>query len=359
MTKLQENWEAALLASIWHRNRIVIQAPNLESANSLFSLWRYYIPQYRTFVLCGSIPKDARYIKGAKLIESKEPEAQREAFERCYAEEELGAPPIQVIYFAAGPETLRGVLSALPQGWIATTVHPREDWEDKSLPVRDVLSFAGGTLFFLDPLSEDVFIEQRLIEEMRDNSEGVKEFKVQLKQSEVHLAFQAMLNELESASSLTQSYVSEMLNVRERTLAKILAIGARERRMDLSPYIRRTAPEIVDFLKEMSSVKELYLAALFDGEDLIGYAKYRDIHFPSQDFLRMLRSIGTIPPGALRSGPLKYIEVNTRQLNILVCVTGIVFGFVLEAGPNPLMVRFKVEESLEQLLKAVGTAPTP
>lgn len=359
MIKLEENWEASLLAAIWHRNRIVIQASNVDSANSLFSLWRYYIPQYRTFVLCGKIPKDARYIKGAKLIDVKEPEAQREAFELSYAEEELGAPPIQVVYFAAEPATLRNVLSALPQGWIATTSHPREEWEDESLRIRRVLSFAGGTLFFLDPLPEDVFIEQRLVQDMRDNSEGVKEFKVQLKQSEVHLAFQAILNEVESAGLLTQSYVSEMLNIRERTLAKILAIGAKERRMDLSRYIRRTAPEIVEFLKEMSSVKELYLATLFDGGDLVGYAKYRDIHFPSQNFLRIIQSVGTIPRNFLRSGPLKYIEINTRHVNILVYVHSIVFGFVLEAGPNPVMIRFKVEESLDQLLKAAGKAPAP
>jgi hypothetical protein len=359
MTKLQENWEAALLAAIWYRNRIVIQAPNVESANSLLSLWRYNIPQYRTFVLCGAIPKDARYIKGAKLIETKEPEAQREAFELSFAEEELGAPPIQLIYFAAEPAILKSVLSVLPLGWMATTSHTREEWEDDSLRVKDVFSFADGTLYFLDPLPEDLFIEQRLIQEMRDNSEGVKEFKVQLKQSEVHLAFQAMLNEIESSGTLTQSYVSEMLNVRERTLAKILAIGAKERRMNLSPYIRETVPEIVEFLKEMSSVKELYLAVLFDGGDLVGYAKYRDINFPSQNFLRVVQSVGSIPRGALRSGPLKYIEINTRHVNILVCVHAIVFGFVLEAGPNPLMVRFKVEESLDQLLKAAGKAPAP
>jgi len=359
MTVVQDAWEASLLAAIWHRSRIVIQAPLLESANNLFSLWSYMIPRYRTFVLCGEIPKTARYIKGAKLIENKEPSAQREAFELSYREEELGASPIQIVYFDAEPDALRDVLSAIPQGWIVTTSHPREDWENDSLRVKDVLSFADGTFFFLDAVQDDIFIERRLLQETRDNSEGVKGFKVQLKQSEVHLAFQAMLTELESASSLTQSYVSETLNVRERTLAKILAIGNKERRIDLSPYIRNTAPEIVDFLKDIASIKELYLAALFDGEELIGYAKYRDINFPSQDFLRVVRSVEAFAKGASRTGPLKYVEINTRNLNIQVCVQPIVFGFILEAGPNPLVVRFKVDEALDQLLRAAGKAPSP
>lgn len=355
----QDTWEASLLAAIWHRNRIVIHAPTVDSANNLFSLWKYLIPQYRTFALCGAIPKDARYIKGAKMIEHKDAAAQREAFELSYAEEELGAPPIQVVYFGADPAALREVLSGIPQGWIATTSSPREDWESEGLRVEDVLSFADGTFYFLDPLPTDIFIEKRLIQEMRDNSEGVREYKVQLKQSEVHLAYQAMLNELESTKSLTQSYVSEMLNVRERTLEKILSIGAKERRINLAPYIRNTAPEIVEFLKEMSGVKELALAVLFDGPDLVGYAKYRDIHFPSQNFLRVIQSVGAFARGASKTGQLKYIEINTRHLNILICIHPIVFGFVLEAGPNPLMVRFKVEEALDQLLQAARKAPSP
>ena len=359
MTVLQDAWEASLLAAFWHRTRIVIQASTVDSANALFSLWNYMIPRYRTVVLCGDIPKTARYIRGAKLIEHKEPAAQREAFELSYAEEELGAPPIQIVYFGADPTAVRDVLSAIPQGWIATTSLPPQAWESASARVQETLSFADGAFHFLDPVPKEIFIERRLIQDMRDNSEGVREFKVQLKQSEVHLAFQAMLVELESAGSLTQSYVSEMLNVRERTLAKILVIGNKERRIDLSAYIQRTDPVIVDFLKEMSSVKELYLAALFDGADLIGYAKYRDIHFPSQNFLRVIQSVGAYARGASRTGALRYIEINTRHLNILVCVQPIVFGFVLEAGPNPLMVRFKVEEALDQLLKAAGKAPTP
>ncbi|MBN2207531.1 MAG: hypothetical protein JW742_09015 [Candidatus Aminicenantes bacterium] len=358
MTIAQDAWEASLLAAMWHRNRIVIQASSVDSANALFSLWKYMVPQYRTFVLCGDVPKTARYIKGAKIVEAKEPEAQREAFELSYAEEELGSPPIQIVYFGADPTVLRDVLSAIPQGWIATTTHPPRAWETEKTRVRDALSFADGTFSFLDPIPKDIFIERRLIQDMRDNSEGVRDFKVQLKQSEVHLAFQAMLTELESTGLLTQSYVSEMLNVRERTLAKIMAIGSRERRVDLSSFIQRTDPTIVGFLKEMSSVKELYLAALFDGENLVGYAKYRDINFPSQNFLRIVGAVGAYARCASRTGPLKYVEINTRHLNILVCVHPIVFGFVLEAGPNPLMVRFKVEESLGKLVKAAGTAPS-
>lgn len=356
MTIGQDSWEASLLAALWHRVRIVIQASSLESANALFSLWKYMIPQYRTFVLCGDVPKTARYIKGAKIVEAKEPEAQRDAFELSYAEEELGSPPIQIVFFGADAAVLRDVLSAIPQGWIATTTRPPRDWETEAIRVQDALSFADGTFHFLDPLPNDIFIERRLIQDMRDNSEGVREFKVQLKQSEVHLAFQAMLTELESSGMLTQSYVSEMLNVRERTLAKIVAIGSKERRVDLASFIQRTDPVIVEFLKDMSSVKELYLAALFQGADLVGYAKYRDIHFPSQNFLRVLRAVAAFARSDTRTGPVQYVEINTRHLNILVCVHPIVFGFVLEAGPNPLMVRFKVEESLEKLVKAARAA---
>lgn len=351
MSGLKDYEEAALLASIWHRNRIVIYSSNPEESQQAFFRLKPFIPLYRTIVLCGDFPKELRYIQGAKFIDAGDDDTQREAFQQSYAEEELGSPPVHIVYFRAGPKTLRHVLGSLPEGWMATTSCKPDVWKDKNLKIQYDLRFDGAQVFLLDPVPENMLIEEMIIDETKTSSPGIKEFKVQVKQSEVHLGFKALLSELESGSSLSESYISEMLNIRHRTLEKIIEIGKRERRMDLSAYIRHTAPDIIDFLKDMETFKELYLACIFEGKDLIGYAKYRDIHFPTQSFFKILEELDAIASAYGDSGKLKFVEINTRNIKIILNPSTNLFGFVLESGSNPLMVRYRVEDSLEDLLK--------
>lgn len=351
MSGLKDYEEAALLASIWHRNRIVIYSADPIASQRVFFRLKPFIPLYRTIVLCGEFPKELRYIQGAKFIDSGEDDVQKEAFLQSYAEEETGSPPVQIVYFRAGPKTLRNVLGVLPQGWMATTSCQPDLWKDENLKIQYDLKFDNAQVFLLDPVPENMLIEEMIIDETKSCSPGIKEFKVQVKQSEVHLGFKALLNELESGSSLSESYISEMLNIRHRTLEKIIVIGKRERRMDLSSYIRRTTPDIIGFLKDMESFKELYLACIFEGKDLIGYAKYRDIHFPTKSFFQILDELEALASAAGDSGRLKFVEINTRNIKIILNPSSNLFGFVLESGSNPLMVRYRVEDSLEDLLK--------
>ena len=93
--------EARLFSSIWHRDRLIIRSDSIEGANDRLSEIMSFVPQYRKLVVCGQIPKRARYSYNARPIDSEGEDfaALKAAFERAFVEEEeeTSVPPLQVI----------------------------------------------------------------------------------------------------------------------------------------------------------------------------------------------------------------------------------------------------------------------
>jgi len=347
---LQE--EAMALAAIWHRSRMVISAPSPELAVQLCIKLASYIPRYRQVLLGGNVPKEVRYLKGTKFLEPGESLSQQAAFQISLAEEELGAAPIQVIHFGDPQSAYRDIFSPIDRGWMIVTQNmSRAAVEKATAGLQAEIRFPHGTVFLLDPLPADLTIERSILNETSNSSPGVREYMIQMKETEVRLAFQAILAEMESGRTVTQSYLAEMLKVREKTYHKILEVGLRERRMDLTPYIKETAPKVIKFLKAISLWNEASLAAIFIHKSLIGYAKYKDVDFPSQNFLTLGERVEALSRTEIGPGHPWFLELNTREMNILLIKHRLLYGFVLAAGADSALFRIKLEGLIDELAR--------
>ena len=344
--------EAMALAAVWHRNRMVVCGPGPEQLVQLCLKLISFVPGYRQIFLCGEVPKEFKYMKGAKLFETGEPLAQQAAFQISLAEEELGAAPIQVVYFGAPPAAYRDILGSLDRGWmIVTQTLSRASVEKSTSSVREEIRFPQGTVFLLDPLPEDLTIEKNILNETKHCSPGVREFIIQMKETEARLAFQAILAEMESGKTVTQSYLAETLKVREKTYHKILEIGFREKRLDVTPYIKETVPQVVKFLKAISLWNEASLAAIFIHKNLIGYAKYKDVDFSSLNFLSLGDRVEALSQTEANPGHPWLLELNTREMNILLLKHRLLYGFVLSGGADSALFRSKLEGLIDELAR--------
>ncbi len=172
-----------------------------------------------------------------------------------------------------------------------------------------------------------------------------------MKETEARLAFQAILAEMESGKTVTQSYLAETLKVREKTYHKILEIGFRERRLDVTPYIKETVPQVVKFLKAISLWNEASLAAIFIHKNLIGYAKYKDVDFSSLNFLSLSDRVEALSQTEANPGHPWLLELNTREMNILLLKHRLLYGFVLSGGADSALFRNKLEGLIDELAR--------
>lgn len=321
-----------ILASIWNRNRIVFHSKSIEQANKLFFNTRCFIPRYRQSIFCGDIPKEVRYTKGSKLLETKELESLRGALLGSLAEEEMGTPPVQIVYFNAEEKIFENILRYLDRGWIATTTREKSILKERKFDIYLEIELEEGIIYLLDPAVEETSIEEEIIENTSNTNNGIRPFMVQMKASQVHYAFQAILDELGAGKKMTQAFLSESLDIRQKTIEKIVEIGKRERRLDISSYIEESPPHIIKFLKDISSINEISLAAVFDKRKLIGYAKYRDIVFPTTFFLQLIDGIEPSSGSEFKIGKRWHFELNAKFKDIFIFNHDYLYCFILEKG---------------------------
>jgi hypothetical protein len=337
----------AILSSIWHRNRIVLRADSGERADSIFFELRPFIPQYRQLIFCGQIPKEARFLRNAKFIETADLNALRRALVESFAEEEMGAPPVQVVFFQADRAAFMELLAHLDRGWMATTRVGLEVLSAASLPPVEEIKTRADSLALLDPLPQDMSLEDRIMEDTKSLSGAIKAFRIQSKQGQVHLAFQAIQAELESTPRLTQSYLQETLRLRENTLKKVLEIGRRERRVDLSSYIEETPGPMIEFLKKISAGGGLSQAVVFDGGNLLGFARFGDIELPSRYFLLAWQIVARLEKDGLPLGPCRFIELKTTgQVTVLFYNHRYLFGFIPARDADLAGLKLNIESEL-------------
>lgn len=343
-----EEKEAIIFASIWNRNRIIITSENSDDSVQLLNDVRFYSPAYRQYIICGDFPKGERYKKGVKLIETKESSALRVAFKQSLEEEELGAPPVQIIFFNANPPEFQNIFSYLDRGWILTSNCTRIDIE-KSFRIYQEFEYQNGRIYILDPIPENTFVEKDILGKTRFSGKSIKEYLVQMKASQVHLSFKAITDELESGKQLTQSSLSEALNIREKTIKKVIEIGKREKRLDLQSYIEETPPYLVTFLKKMSMFRDLSLIAIFDSDQLMGYARYRDYSPSSQNFLLLKDEVVSLMEGNSNPEKTWFFEISGKNKNLLIYFHKYLFCFILEKGLKLNVFREKIEGHIKAL----------
>ncbi|OGD09095.1 MAG: hypothetical protein A2Y86_02435 [Candidatus Aminicenantes bacterium RBG_13_62_12] len=350
--------EARVMASLWDRNRLVCSVTDRSSFLPLFRWLRIYIPRYRQLLLLGDVPKEVLHLKGVRFLEGDDLKSQRAALELSFSDEETGAPPIQVIGFGLGEDAFQALLGRLDRGWVAFFQGlTRERLEASGHPVREEIALEGGSLYLLDPLPSDLSPEEELLLETASCSPAMKDFMIQMRQSQVYLAFQAIIAELESGRPITRSYLSETLRVKEKTLKKILRIGLRERRLDLVPYIKDTPRRVIEFLQGLSRESNLALVALFDGEQLVGYARYRECFFPSRSFLAFKRELDKIAGTTCNPGRSWCLEMRAGDKTALVFRGRYLCGFLLESTTESDAFRSRVARGIAFLEKKVAVKP--
>ncbi len=340
----------AILSSIWHRNRMVLRADSGERADSIFFELKPFIPQYRQLILCGQIPKEARFLRNAKFIETSDLNTLRRALAESFDEEELGAPPVQVVFFRADRPAFKDLLAHLDRGWMATTEAGLDVLTAAGLKPAEEIRTRTDTLALLDPLPKDMFLEDRIMEDTKSLSGAIKAFRIQSKQGQVHLAFQAIQAELEATPRLTQSYLQETLRLRETTLKKVLEIGRRERRMDISSYVEETPAPVVDFLKKAAAGGVLSQAVVFDGMNLIGFARFGDIELPSRYFLQAWQILSRLETEGLPLGHCRTAELKTAsQVTILFYHHRYLFGLIPARDADLPGLKLNIEGELARL----------
>jgi hypothetical protein len=356
MERGMEEKETLIFSSIWNRNRMVFRSENIDQANELFFNATCFIPQYRQLIFCGDIPKELRYTKGAKLLETKDLESLRDAFQGSLAEEEMGTPPVQIVYFNAEERVFNNILRYLDRGWIATTSRDKSILEKQEFNIYLQIELEEGVIYLLDPAVADTSIEEEILENTNNNSSGIRTFMAQMKENQVHYAFQAILDELGTGEKITQAFLSESLDVRQKTIEKIIEIGKRERRFDISNYIEESPPPVVKFLKDLSSIREISLAAVFDRRDLIGYAKYRDVVFPTGNFLRLNDAIEHPSGSKFNIRKPWHFELNAKFRDIIIFNNDYLYCFILEKGMNFEEFQSRLKKLLRSLKDGIDEA---
>jgi hypothetical protein len=95
--------------------------------------------------------------------------------------------------------------------------------------------------------------------------------------------------------------------------------------------------------------KDLSLIAIFDSDQLMGYARYRDYSPPSQNFLHLKEEVIRIMEG--NSNPEKswFFEISGKNKNLLLYFYKYLFCFILEKGLKLNIFREKIEAHIKAL----------
>lgn len=347
--------EAKVLASLWNRNRTACLISDRSNYQPLFRRLRSFIPRYRQLLLLGDAPKEIRHLQGAKVLEMSDLGAHKAAIEQSFAEEATGAPPIQIVAFDPDKKLFDGLLSSLDRGWtVFLNGISKRHLEALGYEIHGEIPLPEGQIVLLDPLPSDLSPEEELLLETDPCSPAVKDFMIQMRQSQVFLAFQAIAAELESGRLVSRPYLSETLRVKEKTLRKILEVGLRERRVDFRPYIQDTPEPIIEFLKNLNRGSDVALAVVFEDDHLLGYARYQECYFPSRNFLAFSLQAGRVEGTAGDPGRPWFLEMNAGDKTVHLFRRRYLYGFLLNSGSETAFFRYRTADGIENLEKKLS-----
>jgi len=327
--------EVALLASIWHRNRLAVRSADESEAAELVAALLEYVPPYRQLVFCGSVPKTLRFVPDVKTIDLQDLAGLRDSLLAAIAEEGMGTSPLQIVYFGADREVFESLLAFLDRGWMATTALDDIPIGGGAEAGRKEIRRSAASIVLLDPVPDNTFLEERIFEDTFQRSASLRKFLIRMKQSEVHLAFDAIQGEIETGNRYHRAFFKETLKLRERTLQKVFEIGLRERRLDLTSYVEDTPPPITRLLKKLTSLEGLLMAVVLDKETLIGVGRYRDLDLPHKTVTLLWDSVRDLAELLGQKDSCRSLEISTSRYHVLLMQDDYLFGFILDRDILP------------------------
>jgi hypothetical protein len=332
--------EVALLASIWHRNRLAVRCEDTATAAELVAALIEYVPPYRQLVFCGVVPKTLRFVPDVKIIDLQDLAGLRDSLLGAIAEEGMGGSPLQIVYFGADREVFESLLAFLDRGWVATTALEDIPIDGGAGAGRREIQRSAASIVLLDPVPDNTFLEERIFEDTAHRSASLRKFLIRMKQSEVRLAFDAIQGEIETGNRYHRAFFKETLKLRERTLQKAFEIGLRERRLDLSSYVEDTPPPITRLLKKLTSLEGLLMAVVLDKNTLIGIGRYRDVDLPHKTISLLWDTLSDLTEMLSPKDNCRSLEISTTRYHVLLMRDDYLFGFILDRDVLP--TAFKV-----------------
>ncbi|MBN2092927.1 hypothetical protein JW964_25115 [candidate division KSB1 bacterium] len=267
-----------LVSSIWQRLPFIISCESIQKSLSLIGLFCDYVPDYRQLIVSGKVPKSIEFSKKKpRVLDGSDSAHFFENLCSCFDEERVGMRPIQFIYFDADKKTLIDVLLKLEQGWFATTSLSVEEIEGM-IQVYDIINLDSCSIIFLKE-NQNFAIEEQLLEKVEERTYEIAPYIYQLKMSELNLIGDAILKEIEVGKNMTEAEIKELFDMEDSALQRLIYLLRNEAKMDISPYLISTPPEVQHQLNHIRTIDGIIVATALKDQKVVGMVKNKNVQF--------------------------------------------------------------------------------
>lgn len=262
-----------LLSSIWHRKPIIICYPNESKIINLMNEILNFIPQYRQLIICGEAPKSFHLNRQkAKYIDEIPLSIISETLLNSFSEEKSGKYiPLQLIYFKTTANIFESILQKIDRGWIALTHLPAKE-------VKNAISCDSWQEVFSDEFqitfifekSEDMVLENSLLNKFKKRPDFAVFYLIQKSFAEIKSAGEALLHEIEAGRTIYPVEMQEFFEMNQAEFQKSLAIIEAEHHLEISRFVKYSAPEVAEFLDQISDLDGVIWCCALQENHLVG-----------------------------------------------------------------------------------------
>lgn len=348
-----------LLNAIWLRKPVIICTKDGEKINNYIDTVLSFIPDYRQWIVFGSVPKRFIYQKSnIKILELRDNQLIAQSLLSSFEEEGISTAPIQLISFETDEELFGQVLNQLDHGWIALTSLDT-DKIINLFPSKISLSHHQDfvKIFFLNNLSENDVIDQQLIKTTSTRPESVARLLLQKKMSEIWYIGQALIKEIEQGKTISQTEIEELYHIDTHSFHKSIEVLESETRLAISKYITFTPKVISSILTSINKLNGVFTSMGLSQNRLIGIKKKEP--FPvneSQFFLPFYVLLSKLETDYQfgKNINLSFEFTTNKQLLFLKTdrvadFDDMVFAFIVESGINIPLLLYEVENILKEI----------
>jgi len=355
MENLYKNIELSskLLNAIWLRKPIIISCNYGNKIDKYFDEVLRFIPDYRLLIVCGKAPKRVIYQKtNIKVLELNDKQLTAQSLFSSFEEENISAPPLQLICFETDEWFFKHILNRLDRGWIAITSLDK-DKITNSLQSKISFFFNQNlmTFFFLNNLSSNDGLDKQLIKTTNNKSEAVVRLLLQKKMSEIRYVGQALIKEIEQGKTISQTEIEELYSIDTASFKRAIEVLESETRLDISKYIDFTPTVISLILNRINKLNGVLTSICLKDKEIIGIIKKEQFNINDSQFFLSFYSLLSKLDKDFHVGKnitLSFeFDTNIQLLFIKTARVSdfedIVFVFILESSVNILLFLYEIE----------------
>ena len=282
-----KNLAATILSTIWLRKPIIFYTDDKNNFDRLIQEIIHFIPDYRQLIFYGQVPKTIIYNKfRPKVLNTDDLKSIEISLIQSFEEENIHAPPLQLIFFDANEWILTNLLKQFEKGWIAFTFADVKKIQE-FFESNDMLSINAENYKIIFPKGgpDDKKLEYKLINKARNRTLSTVRILLQKKMNEIRFTAQALLEEIEAGRKINQLEIEECFEIDSLNFAKVLDILKVEARLNVKPYIQLIPKYISLLLDKLSKISGVDTIACLHKNELLGIVRNKDFEFiPQQLF---------------------------------------------------------------------------